>query len=112
MGPDPGEDVLDVVVGIDAVEFCAFDQAVRHGRPAATFLASNEHEVFPSDRDSADGPFDGIVVDGRRAVLGISPEGIPLAQRIADRLPDGARRQDLKRLPIQPFRMGTRTTPP
>ena len=32
MGADPGQDVFDVVVGIDAVEFRALDQTVRYSR--------------------------------------------------------------------------------
>ncbi len=92
---DPGQDVAEILKGVDLVPLAGGDQAEedRGGRPAG--IGSAEEPVFSSHSDSPQGVLTGVVIDGQVAVADVDAQGVVLVQGVGDRLaqPRLARRE-------------------
>ncbi len=74
-----GEHVGEVVLRVNAVELCAFDQRVHSGGAAAAGIGAGEEIVFAADRDTAQSAFGRVVVERQAAVS--SKQRMRAAQR-------------------------------
>ncbi len=66
---DADEQILDVLVGIDAVESAGRDDALEHGEILRAFDMACEEEVLSSDRDRPQAAFCEVVVEGQLWIL-------------------------------------------
>jgi len=57
------EDVVDVGLGLDAVEFCSLDEGADHGPAGAAAVAAGEEMVLAAERHGPDGALDGVGVE-------------------------------------------------
>lgn len=77
---------LRVAERIYVVEFAGFDQRSDSGPVLGTTVGASEQCIFPVQRDRADGPFDGVVVELDAAVVEEPGEALPARQGVADGL--------------------------
>ena len=77
-----------VSLRINAVQLGCADQTVDSGGPFAARMRSREEIVFPSQGNSTQCPFGGVIVDLEGAVFRITQQGTPASQRIANRRRD------------------------
>ena len=82
---DLGEDVLEIDLGIEAVELGRAEQGVDGGGAFTACVRATKEKILPSKRDDAQRTFGGVVVDLESAVVGIARQGAPSRERIADR---------------------------
>jgi len=81
---DPRQDLAQVCLGIESVEFCRTNQAVDRGRTLASQVGTCEQVVFPAQRDYAQRPFRGVVVDFQTTIVTVTRQRRPQRQCIAD----------------------------
>ena len=83
---DPGDDVGEVGLRIDGVEFAGFDQRGDDRPVLATAVGAGEERILTIEGDGADGAFDDVGVDLDAAIVEESGEPFPSRERVADRL--------------------------
>lgn len=83
-------------------ELCRLDDGHRVGERLAAGIRAGEEPIFPADRDRADGPLGGIVVDGDAAILEEQGEGVPPLEGVADGLGEVAFGWDARELALAP----------
>src|SRR5678815_4024555 len=83
---DPGDDVGEVGLRIDGVEFAGFDQRGDDRPVLATAVGAGEERILTIEGDGADGAFDDVGVDLDAAMVEESGEPFPSRERVADRL--------------------------
>ena len=86
MAGDALEQTGEVGPGIESCAAGAFDEGEEDRRGLASAGASGEEPVLAAHGDGADGALDGVVVDGKAAVLCIGNEFGPVVERVADGL--------------------------
>ena len=70
-----GEHLAQIRPRVDAVSLRRADQTVDRRRPFPSRVRAGKQIVLPSDRDRAERPFSGAVVDLHAAILGIGKAG-------------------------------------
>ena len=76
------EDIAEIFKRIDPETFaCGGDGCQDRGR-AAAFVTAEKRPIAPADRDPAQAPFRGVIVNLQVAVAAISYKGIPVGQRV------------------------------
>ena len=83
---DAGEHVGEILLRVEAAELRRFDQRNKSRCPAAAGVGAGEQVIFAADRDAAQGPLGGIVVEGEPAVIEASQQRLPARPHIAERL--------------------------
>src|ERR1019366_5958120 len=78
------------------------DQGVDRSRPVPAGVGTAERPIAPADRNSAHGPFGGIIRQADAAVVEEAGEGRPSVQTVIDGLGDFALRRDAIALFTQP----------
>ena len=81
---DPGKDVGQIAKRIDVVEFAGFDQRSDSGPVLGAAVGAGEQCIFPVQRDRADGPFDGVVVELDAAIVDEARQALPARQGVTD----------------------------
>src|SRR5882757_9674430 len=100
---DPGKDVGQIAKRIDVVEFAGFDQRSDSGPVLGAAVGAGEQCIIPVQRDRADGPFDGVVVELDAAVVEEPGEALPARQGVADGLAELALLADQPEFCAQPW---------
>lgn len=67
---------------VDAIELGSTDQAIYRGRALAAAVGAGKQEVAPTQRDAAQRPLSGRVVNLDASVLGIPGQGRPQLERV------------------------------
>ena len=93
-GGQAGEDVGEVVVGIDAAAAATDQKRVEDGAAPAGIGMSDEEPALAADGGGTDGVFDEVVVDFETAVCEISGQGVVLVEEVVDGLTHGALGQE------------------
>jgi hypothetical protein len=99
---DLGEDVGELVVGVDATQFAGFDQR-RVDRPVLAAAIRACEESVLSERDRPNGTFDRVGVDLDPPVADEASQAFTARQRKADRLGEFALLADERELCAQPL---------
>ena len=84
------DDVGKIGLGIETIEFCAFDQRINDRGTLTALVGTEEQEVLSGHGDAAQQPFGEVVIDAEAAVGGIAGQRIPARQRILKCLAEGA----------------------
>src|SRR5438270_7168784 len=103
-GPAPGQQFAETTVGpvidelgqqvgqvsmrIDAMQFAGLDQRGEHGPVFCPFVAAREQSIFSVERNRAHASLDGIGVDLDEAVVEETQQPIPLIEAVANGLGD------------------------
>ena len=104
---DAGENIGEVRVGIDAVQFACFDQR-RDVRPMlCATIGTSEERILTVEGDGADGSLHDVVVDLDAAIVDEERQAFPPRQGIADRLRQSALLTDRRELFAQPWFEGS-----
>ena len=82
---DVGEDMPEIELRIEAVEFGRSDERVEGCGAFTTLVRSREEIVFPSQRDDAQRASGSVVVDLNFSIVDVPRERSPTRERIADR---------------------------
>ena len=82
IGADMLEDIAQVFKRVDPEAFARGRDARQDCGRAAAFVTAEKGPVAPSDRDPAQAPFRGVIVNLQVAVAAISYKGIPVGQRV------------------------------
>ena len=69
---DDGEDVAQVKLWIDTVQFCRADQRIHRCSAFAARIGAGEEIVLSTERDTAQGTFRRIIVDFKPAIHAIA----------------------------------------
>ena len=88
-----GQDILEVVEGVDVQTAAGLDDGEEHGTALAAFGVADEEPVLLAHGGGTDGIFDQVVVDLQAAVVEVAAKQFPLAQGVVDGLSHGAGRQ-------------------
>ena len=99
---DPGDDVGEVGLRIDAVELAGLDQRGDDRPVLAAAVGAGEESVLAVEGDGADGAFDDVGVDLDAAVVEEAGEAFPARERVADRLGELGLLADQGELVAQP----------
>lgn len=86
MRGDTDQHVGEVGDHVDVRQAAALDQRVDHGGGPTAPHASSEEPVAASDRDGADGPFAGIVVEGDQSAVEEAAKGLALVPEVVEGL--------------------------
>ena len=81
---DTVEHIAEIGFWIETVQLGRLDQAVDGGSPLTAGIRSSKQPVLPAKRKRSDGALDGVVVDGKRAVIEIAGQCIPARECISD----------------------------
>jgi hypothetical protein len=84
------DDVGEISLGIEAIEFGAFDQRVYDRCTLAALVGTEKQEVLSRHGDAAQQPFGEVVIDAETAVRCIAGQRIPARHGILQRLAEGA----------------------
>jgi hypothetical protein len=82
---DPGDDVGEVLLRIDGVEFAGLDQRGDDRPVLGAAVGTSEERILAIEGDGADRPFDDVGVDLDAAVLEEAGEPLPSREGVADR---------------------------
>jgi hypothetical protein len=74
---DAGQHVGEVVLRVAAVELGGLDQGVDRRGAVAAGVGTGEQIVLAADRDTAQRPLGGVVVEGEAAVVEASQQRLP-----------------------------------
>jgi hypothetical protein len=88
--------VLEVGEGLDVIEFCSGDEGTDRRPAGRAAVGSCEEVVLASERDRADGAFDGVGVEFDAAVIEEATKVAPAGQGIADGIGQAAARRDIR----------------
>ena len=83
---DPIENVSEICLRVEAVEFGGLDDGHGAGKCFCARVGAGEQPILPADPDRAQSTLGWIIVDAHPAVLEEQAEGGPAAQAIAERL--------------------------
>ena len=83
-GGDAGEDVGEVVVGVDSVQFAGFDEAGDGGPVFGTEIVSGEERIFSLESHFPHGSFDWVVIEIDPAIVKEPDQAAPMVLRIVD----------------------------
>ena len=89
----PGEQVAQVGVRIDAARAATLDDGVEDGAALAGIGIAEEEPVFLSERGGTNGVLDEIIVDFDSAIFEIDTKQWPVGERVVDGLVKSAARQ-------------------
>ena len=78
------EDIGEVGVGLDAVQFCRFDQRAEDRPAVCSAIAAGEQMVLASERDGPDRALDRVGIKLDAAIVEESGEAFPAAEGVAD----------------------------
>ena len=81
---DAGEHVGEIVLRVEAVELGGFDQRIECRCTAAAGVGAGEQVILAADRDAAQRPLGGIVVEGEPAVIEAAQQRLPARAHIAE----------------------------
>ena len=99
---DLGDDVGEISVGIDAVEFAGFDQRCDDRPILGTAIGAGEQRIFAIQCNRPDAPLHDIGIDFDAAVIEEVGETVPTRERITDRLSEFGLLADQGELGAQP----------
>ena len=99
---DPGDDVGEIGLRVDAVELAGLDQRSDDGPVLGAAVGAGEQSVLAIERDRPDGALDDVVVDLDAAVVEEARQALPARQRVADRLGELGLLADQRELGAQP----------
>jgi len=85
---DAPEHMAQIGFGIETVELGSADQRVDRGRPLAALVRACDQVILSAEGDRAQRPLGGIVIDLDAAIIAVSRQGRPAAERICDRAGD------------------------
>jgi hypothetical protein len=77
---DPGQDVGEVAVRLDAIELAGLDQGRDYRPVIGAAVRAGEQRVLTREREWADGAFDDVIVDLDAAVVEEQTEPGPAGQ--------------------------------
>src|SRR5271157_1884192 len=80
---DAFEDVLQIPLRVDAIEFASFDKAINDRRTLTAAVGSEEQIIASSGSNTTNGALRNTVVYLQAPILGIAAQGIPTVQRVA-----------------------------
>ncbi len=103
VGRQASEHVAHVPPGFEFVRLGRGDKTEKHGGRAAAPVVAGKQPVLAADRNRSYRPFRPVVVDGQAAVLDVPVQRRPIGPRVFDGLADGALRQHVLSLALQPF---------
>jgi hypothetical protein len=81
---DAVDDVAQVRLGIDPIEFCGADQALDRRGALAARVGAREQEILAAQSHAAKRPLSGVVINFDSSVIDESGERYPARQRIAN----------------------------
>ena len=99
---DPGDDVGEIGVRIDAAELAGLDQRRDDGPVLAAAVGAGEQRILSVQRDRSDAALDDVGVDLDAAVVEEAGEPVPAREGIADRLGELGLLADQGELGAQP----------
>src|SRR3954451_9483425 len=70
---------------IDSAEFGCTNEGVERGGALTARIGTKEQVILPSDRDGAERPFRGAVVDLQQTIIDVARESTPVGKCIPDR---------------------------
>ncbi len=95
MRADANGDVLDIFVGVDAVQEAGVANGLQRREIVPALVVADEQEVLAADGHGAQGAFGDVVVQGNERILKERGERFPLSVEIAQGLAERAlRRRD------------------
>ena len=100
---DFGDDVRQIVMGIDAAEFAGFDERGDDRPVLATTIRACEERVLAVERDGTDSPLHDVGIDLDTTVIEEERQALPARQSIADRLGEFGLLADQAELLTQPW---------
>lgn len=83
-------------IGLLAVGFGGFNQAVQLCAGCRAFRRVAEQPILPADHEGADGAFGSIVIHGQEAFLDVTFEFAPVARQVTDRFAESVLRGHLR----------------
>ena len=99
---DPGEHVGKPGLRVDVVELCRHDQRGHHRGTVGTAFGASKQPGFSAERKATQRPFGGIVGQADPAILDEPSEPVPVIEQVLDRLDDGGRARQPRKLVTQP----------
>ena len=90
---EPGEDVAQVGVGIDAAAAATLDNSVEDGAALAGVGIAEKQPVLFSESGRPDGVFHQVIIDLDSAIFEIDAKQGPVGERVIDGLAKSAARQ-------------------
>ena len=97
MGIDSGENVFEVLVGIDVFGATGTDQGVEDGGGLAAAFAAEEHVVLFADAERSQNVLGGVVVRGEAQLFEVTAQGAFLVQRVSQGFAERRFRQQERR---------------
>jgi len=82
---DTFEDMVEVEFRIEAVELGGAEQRIDDGGAFATGVRACEEIVLTTERNHAQRPFGGVVVDLQMSIVDVASQRLPAREGIADR---------------------------
>lgn len=81
---DPGDDVGEISLGLDAAELAGFDERGDDGPVLGAAVGAGEQGILAGEHDRPDGPLDGVGVDLDSAVVDEPAQPVPAGEDVAD----------------------------
>ena len=100
------EHVLQIGIGLHAVEFAGLDQRTQHGPAPAPAVAARKEMILPSESDRSNRALDGIGVEFDAAVIQKARQSVPTGKRVADRFGELAAPRYTGQLRLEPIVQG------
>jgi hypothetical protein len=98
--------VDEMGVGLDAVEFCRFNQRADDRPPLAATVAAREQMIFSSERDWMDCTLDRMGVEFDANVIEKARQNFPARERVANGFGERTAPGYLRKLRFEPFAKG------
>ena len=96
------EDIPEVGIGLDVIEFGGSDERGDHGPAVTTSIGSGEEMVLAAERDRSNGTLNGIVVELDATVIEEAAKRRPARKGVADRFCQAAVRRNTTKLLLEP----------
>ena len=97
-----GEDIRQISVRLNPVQFACFNQRRDDGPVFCAFLVASEERIFSVKRNGSYGAFDGIVVDLDATIAQKPDQSVPMLGNILKSLTGGCFAGDLCACVIEP----------